>query len=68
VYVKNQQNELRGIVRKITPSLVKNLYKLLEKKSPEKISLLVEALIGMLRNTRETSNIDVEVIMTWSIY
>jgi hypothetical protein len=60
-FMKNQNNELRGILKKITPKLTKSLYKLLENKTPEKIAQLAEAMVGMLRNSREVSNVDVEV-------
>lgn len=55
---------MRGILKKMTPKLTKKLYKLLSSKSPEKIVLLMEALVGMLRNVKECSQTDVEVINT----
>lgn len=48
--VKKQVEECRNIQKAITPKLVKNLYKLLEKKTPEKIKTMVEAFIGLLRD------------------
>ena len=41
--------------------LLKNLFELLEHKSPHKIVLMVEAVVGVLRNQTKVSNIDVEV-------
>lgn len=59
--VKKQKDELRKIQKEINPKLVKKLYKLLEKKSPEKITTMLEALVGLLRNSEMSSNKDVEV-------
>ncbi len=49
-FIKNQNNELRGIIKKITKPIVQKLYQLLSKQTPEKIKLLVEAVVGLIRN------------------
>jgi hypothetical protein len=59
--VKKQKDELRRIQKEITPKLVKQLYAVLEKRSPEKICTMLEALVGLLRNTEVGTNQDVEV-------
>lgn len=60
-FVKQQQEQLRGILKNIDKKLIKRLYKLLEDKTPEKIVKMMEALVGMLRNQRDTNCVDVEV-------
>ena len=52
-FVKQQQEQLRGILKNIDKKLIKRLYKLLEDKTPEKIAKMMEALWGMLE-TKET--------------
>jgi hypothetical protein len=59
--VKKQIEELKRIQREITPKLIKQLYSLLERKSPPKITQMVESLAGLLKNTEEPTNEDVEV-------
>jgi hypothetical protein len=59
--VKKQKDELKRIQKEITPKLVKQLYQLLEKKSPEKICRMLEAFIGLIRNSESANNKDVEV-------
>ena len=54
-------DELRRIQKELTPKMVKQLYKLLSKKSPTKIALMTEALVGLLRNSENCTNDDVEV-------
>jgi len=61
--VKKQRDELRGIQKKITPKLSKQLYKLLENKTPDKITILMESLVGLLRNVKDVSNNDVELYL-----
>ena len=39
------------------------MYKLLEHKTPEKITIMIEAVVGMLRNVRETNAQDVELYL-----
>lgn len=63
--VKKQKDELRRIQKEINPKLVKKLYKLLEKKTPEKITTMLEALVGLLRNSENCSPKDVEVRFLW---
>jgi len=59
--VKKLKQEVARITKEITPKLVKNVYTLLEKKSPEKIVQMLEAVIGILRDRVACSNVDVEV-------
>lgn len=48
-------------MKQINKKLIKNLYSLLDKKNPEKVTLMMEALVGMLRNQRDSNSVDVEV-------
>lgn len=57
--VKKQKEELRNIQRLITPELVKQLFTLLENKNIQKIVEMIEALIGLLRNSEHVSSSDV---------
>lgn len=47
----------------ITPELVKKLYSLLETKNIKKIGDMIEALIGLLRNTENCSSSDVQIYL-----
>lgn len=60
---KATKDELRKVQKEITPELVKSLYQLLEKKSPAKIVEMIEAVIGMLRNTETVNSSDVEMYL-----
>lgn len=57
--VKKQKEELRNIQRMITPELVKQLFTLLENKNIVKIVEMIEALIGLLRNSENVTSNDV---------
>lgn len=59
--IRKQKDELRRIQKLITPKLLKSLFNILEKKSPEKLVQMIEAFIGLLRNTDKVSPGDVEV-------
>ena len=61
--VKKQKEELRNIQRMITPELVKQLYTLLENKNIPKIVDMVEALVGLLRNSQNVTSSDVRVYL-----
>lgn len=61
--VIKQKDELRRIQKELTPKLVKQVYKLLEKKRPEKIVILIECFIGLLRNSSEVESADVELYL-----
>jgi hypothetical protein len=61
--VKKQKEELRYIQRMITPELVKQLYTLLENKNIPKIVDMVEALVGLLRNSQNVTSSDVRVYL-----
>lgn len=58
--VKKQKEELRQIQKQITPQLVADLYKFLEQKNVPKITQMIEALVGLLRNTEEVHSSDVK--------
>ena len=47
----------------ITPELVKKLYSLLETKNIKKVADMIEALIGLLRNTENCSSSDVQIYL-----
>lgn len=61
--VKRQKDELKRISKEITPKLVKQLFNLFEKKSPEKICRMMEAFIGLIRNSEACNNKDVELYL-----
>jgi hypothetical protein len=52
---------LKRIAKEITPKLTKQLFQLLEKKTPEKICRMLEAFIGLIRNSESANNKDVEL-------
>ena len=54
--VKRQKDELKKITKEITPKLVKQLFSLLEKKTPEKICRMLEAFVGLIRNSEASNN------------
>jgi hypothetical protein len=47
----------------ITPELVKKLYDLLENKNAKKIVEMVEALVGLLRNSENVTSYDVQIYL-----
>eukprot|EP00347_Sterkiella_histriomuscorum_P004679 403359521 len=61
--VKRQKDELKRIQREVTPKLVKQLYNMLEKKTPEKVCRMLEAFVGLIRNSESSNNQDVEVYL-----
>ena len=62
-FVKKQKEELRKIPKEINPKLIKNLCSILNKKSPPKIVQMLEALVGLLKNSETTTSEDVEVYL-----
>ena len=62
-FVKKQKEELRKIPKEINPKLIKNLCNILNKKSPPKIVQMLEALVGLLKNSETTTSEDVEVYL-----
>jgi hypothetical protein len=47
----------------ITPELVKKLYDLLENKNAKKIVEMIEALVGLLRNSENVTSYDVQIYL-----
>lgn len=59
--IKTVSSEVKKIQSKITPALIKDLYTLLEKKSPPALIAVLEAMVGLLRNSENANKIDVEL-------
>ncbi|CDW76447.1 UNKNOWN [Stylonychia lemnae] len=61
---KKQRDELKKIQKRITPKLCKQLFSYLEKNTHDKVCRMMEALVGMLRNTENCNSKDVELYLS----
>lgn len=65
--IKNKMGEvkgdMRGAVKQMTKKLVTKLYKTLENTDVEPLTLVLESIVGALRNVETASNVDVELYL-----
>lgn len=61
--MKKQRDELRQLQKVITPKLVKELYSVLETKNIPNLNRMIEAMVGLLRNSKTVSPSDVRIYL-----